>query len=215
LGLGYTYDKMKRTHREAGETEEDIYTAQINNRSLDWLDLRVSYEKRVRDGEYDFTVPFELSIDESGAIDSSTVPQLPFLRKYDEADRDGDRVQLLASASPVDQLTVSGSVIYDMNDFEDSSFGLLDDKRQIYSVDADYEFSKRLSVNAYFSHEKYEDSQKARQWSPCNPATDLTTTPGCTGSGEGTDPFYGTTTRTLPATGMPNMMTGRIPSAEA
>jgi MtrB/PioB family decaheme-associated outer membrane protein len=178
LTVGYTFDTWDRTHREALDSDENIYSISVNSKPLEWLDLRASYEKSNRDVDYDFTVPFEQSIlNEGGIIDGNSVPQLPLLRKYDEADRDRDNAQLIATVYPTEQLTVAGSIIYEKNDYDNSAFGLTKDKRQIYSIDADYDLSKRVSLSAYYSHERYEDNQRARQWRP---------TAGCIIDGDGT-----------------------------
>ncbi len=165
LTAGYTYDSWDRTHREAHDSDENIYSISVNSKPAQWLDLRASYERAERDVDYDYTVPFEHSIDEAGGvIDGSSVPQIPWLRKYDEANRDRDSVQLLATFYPIEALTLGASTIFEKNDYDDSTFGLRDEDRQIYSLDADYEVSDRVSLNAYYSHERYENSQKARQW---------------------------------------------------
>ncbi len=184
LSVGYTFEDMDRTHREVSETEEDKYRISVDSTPLEWLSLRASYERAQRDGDYDFTVPFERVI-ESG----ENPPQLPFMRKYDEANRDRDTVHLLATVYPLEALTVSASTIFEQNDYDDSAFGLLEDEREIYTLDADYEVSERVSLNAYYSFEKYEDSQMARQWRP---------TAGCIIDGDGTsdectDPFTAVT----------------------
>ena len=157
LTLGYTFEKTEREHREVAESDDNIYSVSVNTTPLSWLDLRLSYEKSQREGDYDYTVPFE------GA---TVTAQLPWLRKYDEANRDRDRVQFLATVNPIEPLTLTGSVIYGKDDFKDSPFGLLEDKHNIYSIDADYAVSKRLNLLAFYSHEEYKNRTKARQWTP-------------------------------------------------
>ena len=181
LTFGYTYDKVKRAHREAFKTEDDIYEVSIDTKPLAWVDFRISYERSERDGNYDFTVPFE---------GVSPNAQLPFLVKYDEADRDRDRIRLLTTVYPIEPLTVTVSATYGKDKFEDSSFGLLEDQHQIYSFDADYSVTDRLNFNTFYSYERYKNKSNARQWTPCNPVTDTITTPGCTGAGEGADPYF-------------------------
>lgn len=78
LTLGYTLDNMKRTHREVAESDDNIYSVSLNTMPLSWLDLKVSYEGSKRDGDYDYKVPFE---------GETVTPQLPWLKKYDEANR--------------------------------------------------------------------------------------------------------------------------------
>lgn len=157
LTLGYTYDKAKRTHREASKTEDDIYEVSLDTRPLSWADFKISYERSERDGDYDFTVPFE------GVTPNA---QLPFLIKYDEADRDRDRIRFLMNVYPIDPLNVTASVTYGKDEFEDSSFGLTEDQHQIYSLDADYALLERLNLNAFYTYERYQSKLNARQWIP-------------------------------------------------
>jgi MtrB/PioB family decaheme-associated outer membrane protein len=187
LTLGYTYDKMKRTHREASKTEDDIYNVSIDTKPLSWLDFKISYERSERDGDYDFRVPF--------ADVTGDPPQLPFLIKYDEADRDRDQIQFLANFYPIEDLTVTTSVIYGKDDFEDSAFGLLEDQHQLYSIDADYAVADRLNFNTFYSYERYKNKNNARQWVPtasCIVDGDATT-------GECTDPYNAVTTLDSPS----------------
>lgn len=186
LTLGYTYENMKRSsNREVTDQDDNIYKVSLDTKPLSWLDLRTSYERSQRRGDYDFTAPLEIVYVTPPAT-GPEYSQLPWLRKYDEANRDRDRVQFLVTIYPVDPLTLTGSVIFGKDNYKDSPFGLLDNKHQIYSIDADYAVSERLNLFAFYSFEKYKNNQKARQW---NPSTAV-------GS---SDPYYGTTTYDSPS----------------
>lgn len=189
LTLGYTFEKMRRTHREASKTEDDIYKASLDTKPLPWLDLRVSYERSEREGVYDYTVPFAAEFTTISPGGLLVTPQLPWLVKYDQANRDRDRVQLMATVTPIDPLSISGSITLGKDDFKDSAFGLLSDRHNIYAIDVDYTVNKRLNLFAFYSHERYKNNQKARQWVPttgCQQDGDATT-------GECTDPYTAVT----------------------
>lgn len=158
LTLGYTFENTKREHREVASQDEHTYRATFDTKPLEWLDFRGAYEHAERDGDYDFRVPFETL--------TGNPPQLPFLRKYDEANRVRDKVKFAATFYPADVLTVTGSITYWTDDYRDSTFGLLDDEHQIYTIDADYTFKDRAFLYAFYSFERVENTQKARQWSP-------------------------------------------------
>lgn len=160
LGLGYTFENTKRKHREVADQDDNIYKLSLDTSPLPWLDLSASYERSKREGVYDYRVPFE------GATITS---QLPWLRKYDMANRDRDRVEFLAILYPVEPITITGSAIFGKDDFKDSPFGLLDDRHNIYSLDVDYAVSERLNLYAYYSFEEYKHRMKARQWAPFPP----------------------------------------------
>ncbi len=195
LTLGYTNDRTERTHREVKEQKDNIYKASLDTMPFEWLDLRTSYEKSRRDGDYDYMVPFEeefSTISTSGLI---YTPQLPWLKKYDEADRDRERVQLIATVYPTDSISLTGTYIQGKDDFRDSPFGLTEDNHRIYSIDGDYTVNERLNFYAFYSHEKYDSGQRSRQWrntTSCIQDGDTTT-------GECTDPYYAVTTYDSPS----------------
>jgi hypothetical protein len=93
-------------------------------------------------------------------------PMLPFLRKFDEAARTRDEIQMIATAQVTDALAFSGMALYGRDDFPKSPFGLLEDDHRAYSMDANYVLNEQLSLYASYSIEQYFSWQKARQWSP-------------------------------------------------
>ena len=158
LNLGYTFDQTRRTNREVDRQQDNIFLGSIDTKPLEWMAVRASYEWTARDiSDYNYTV-----FEETGSPSS----QLPLLRKYDQADFIRNRIQLLVSLYPLEALTVSGSYTYGQDDFDDSPYGLQDDRHHIYSLDADYAVTDRLSCNAFYSYEKYRNQQQARQWFP-------------------------------------------------
>ncbi len=181
LGFGYTLDTMQRTHREVSKSNEKIYNISLLTKPADWLDIKTSYENSNRTGDYDYTVPFEGTV---------VTAQLPFLRKYDEANRKRNRLQFMTTLYPSESFALTGMVIVGKDDFMDSPFGLLEDKHSIYSLDADVAVTEKVDFYAFYTRENYKSLQKSRQWNPCNPATDTATTVGCTGANEGSDPYY-------------------------
>ncbi len=159
LTVGYAQENIERILREVADSDEDIFKVSYDSSPVSWMDLRLSYEMSERDGNYDYTVPFHLLIEHG-----EDPPQLPWLRKYDEANRNRDRAQLLLMFYPADDLVLSGSFIHGKDDFKDSLFGLLEDEHRVYSFDIDYMLKDTISLYAFFSLEQYENKEKARQW---------------------------------------------------
>ncbi len=162
LTLGYRFIRTDRVFREVAEQDDNIFKVALDTTPLSWLTLRAAYERSRRRGEYDFMIPFIAS--HLGEEEVRNPPQLPFLRKYDQANRDRDSVLWMVSVAPTDKLTLSGSVVYGKDNFRDSPFGLLNDRRTVYSVDADYALTEQVSLFAFYSFEGYKNSQKVRQW---------------------------------------------------
>lgn len=156
LGLSYRYQNMDRSLREVEESDEHLFKAAIDTTPCKWFDMRGSYEHSFREVDnYDYTVPFGYE---------TVTSQLPFLRKYDQADRVRDRFQVLASVYPMEELSFTTSVIYGMDDYDESDFGLLENEHVIYALDVDYAASRDLNLFAFWSREEYENEQLARQW---------------------------------------------------
>lgn len=185
LTIGYANEEMKRSeNREVSKSDDDIYKISLDTKPASWLDLRASYEKSKRDGDYDYTAPFDCSTYTTEG--DCVTAQLLWLQKYDEADRDRDRVQLLATIYPIESLALTGSVIFGKDDFKDSAFGLLEDTHNIYSIDIDYSVSERLNLFAFYSYELYNNEEKAREWR----ATTTCSQDGDSNNDECTDPYY-------------------------
>ena len=158
--VGYTLERTNRDFREVASMTDHRMKASLNTRAS-WLDLKASYERSVRNtSEYIFN---QYNVVQGNPLES---PVLPFLRKFDEANRHRDEVQLIATSQVTDALILSGMALYGHDDFSKSPFGLLDDNHRVYSMDASYSPVERLSVYSSYSFEQYSSRQKARQWSP-------------------------------------------------
>lgn len=154
--VGYEYRYTERTNRETESQKDHLFRGSLDSRPVSWLELNTSYERTQRNvDDYDYQAPLS-------SIGASTALLLPQLVKYDQADMVRDRVRFRATVFPIDALALGGSVTYGRDDFEDSAYGLLDDKHYIIGFDADYTFSERLGMYAFYSYEHYENRQKDR-----------------------------------------------------
>jgi MtrB/PioB family decaheme-associated outer membrane protein len=164
LTLGYTFEQTKRTNREVDKQDDQIFAGSLDSSFFSWLDLRASYERTDRDIDgYDFDVYLESGED---------VQQLPGLRKYDEADMTRDRFQFQATAYPLETLVLSGSFTYGEDDFDNSPYGLLEDKHYIFTFETDYTVSDRLNLHGFYSYEYYKNRQKDFGEVPSSPVVD-------------------------------------------
>ena len=164
LSMGYTYEQTKRTNREVDRQDDQIFGGSVDTNLISWLDLRASYQRTDRDiDDYDFDVYLESGQD---------LEQLPGLRKYDEANMTRDRFQFQATAYPLETLVLSGSFTYGEDDFNDSPYGLLEDKHYIFTFEADYNVSDRLNLHGFYSYEYYKNRQKDFGEVPSAPLVD-------------------------------------------
>lgn len=149
LAFNYTWNNMERTNREVSKQDDQGFKLAIDSTYLAWLYFRTSYERVKRDTEnYVFDIYLASGED---------LHQNPLLRKYDEADMTRDRLQLNADITPWDKFGISLSYIYGRDDFDNSTYGLLEDKHHIFTVDADYALSEKTGLHAFYSNENYKN----------------------------------------------------------
>jgi len=100
LRLGYGYDNFARTGRAHNDMRDNAFRVTLDTTGNQYLTLRFGYEMVARKGS-GFS---EAAIEEGGAQ--------PDLRFYDEADRDRNRFNVLATFMANDKMDVTGSVGY-------------------------------------------------------------------------------------------------------
>ena len=158
VGLEYSWEGTHRDNREVENQADNMLGASVDQKPADWINVRTSYEKSFRDvGSYNFAEPFG---------EEPMPPQIPWLRKYDEADRETDRVNFLANMNPIENLAFTGNFIYGQSDYDESLFGLLDDRFYMLSGDVDWTAADWAQFTAFYSYEQHDARQKDRQWNP-------------------------------------------------
>ena len=176
---GFKHIKMERTFRETEETSENGFTAAATLHTSDWLVLRGSYEKSKRDfagleiGKSEdasfqaVTAPANLLAVPSNTLQTSGQPLCPSGTicnlRYDQANKDTERIGTTASLSPNDKVTFSVGYSRTKDDYPDSQFGLLTAKLDSISVDVDLSPNEKASLYAFYSYEKVANFQVGRQ----------------------------------------------------
>jgi hypothetical protein len=164
LTLGYTFEQTERTNREVDKQDDQIFAGSLDSSPFSWLDIRASYQRTERDiGDYDFDLYLESGQD---------LEQLPGLRKYDQADMTRDRFRFQATVYPWEPVALSTSFTYGEDNFDDSPYGLLEDKHYILTLEADYNVSDRLNLHGFYSYEYYKNRQKDFGEVPSSPVVD-------------------------------------------
>ncbi|MEK6777300.1 MAG: MtrB/PioB family decaheme-associated outer membrane protein [bacterium] len=150
LTVGYEKETNSFSNGSADSEDEDIYKISLDSRVLDWATGRLSLEYFKKDSDYpDYT---------SG--------ELPWMRKFYAASKDGLKASAAATLMPNDKLNLNLELSYGKDDYKDSEFGLQDDRNYTGTVDADYEVNKRLTLNAFYTYENQKSMQRSRQWTP-------------------------------------------------
>ena len=157
---GYGFEQWDRWYlRETDVNWSHTALCALDSGAVEWMDVKGSYEHTWRDGDYDFRAPFQ------GGDEETTPPQLPFLRKYDEGDKERDKGTVQLTFYPCDMITPT--VGYSaMHDDYDTNFGLTDELRQQVNVGFDADPWERLHFDVYGSLEWADMEQGARNWNP-------------------------------------------------
>jgi len=150
LKFGFSSSSIERElgEEDEGKTEETLYHASIDSNPTDWLLLRLSYLNSSR----------EWSLDDVKKI----YPTFNF-KRYHEASRDREGLNLLVSISPLSNLDLSASYMQGKDDYKKSDYGLRNQDFSNYSFDLSYSLKNGSSFYAFYSNEVYKGNQRSRQ----------------------------------------------------
>lgn len=152
--LGYGRYSDERTHRIFEETVDNVFRVKVDTLSTGVISVRALYEHAQKRGE-GFDVNALLHANEQ-----------PGMRHFDLADRDRDRVTVIASFMPASNwaLNVSGAVGRD--DYKASEFGLRDNNHDVFSIGFDGTPTEKIGLGLSYSYEDYRALSRSRQANP-------------------------------------------------
>jgi MtrB/PioB family decaheme-associated outer membrane protein len=169
LKLSYDWERWDRdeVHREAPVTNEHTPKLSLDYTPLDWLLLRASYAhswRRISD--YNPFAHLAHTVGSEEAEVEAPQAQSTLLRKYDEADRDRDRVDFLAQLSLLDTLTLTPTVGFKKDNYKNSFLGLQDDDSWSAGIDLSWSPMERVSFFGSYMHEEFFARQRSRYREP-------------------------------------------------
>jgi MtrB/PioB family decaheme-associated outer membrane protein len=162
--LGSGWERWDRVdHREAPQTNEVYLKAGLDYKPLDWLAARLTYRPSFRRiSEYNTFAHHEhVVLEEEGAA-AVLQGQSTLLRKFDEADRDRQRVDLLLQMFPLDTVTASVSGGWSKDDYINSPLGLQQAVNWSAGFDLGWSPSQNLTMSAGYVHEYIFQKQLSR-----------------------------------------------------
>lgn len=133
--------------REVEETDEYTPKVMLDVTPLDWVLFRVSYAYSKREGS-DYEQPNESMI--------------PTARKYTMADRDRDRVDVLADLTLMENLFFTATANYTNDDY-DADFGVREEHAWAAGFDVTWKPLEWLSIFGGYMHEHYVTEQLSGQ----------------------------------------------------
>jgi hypothetical protein len=148
--VGYEWEHWNRLDREVASSNENILKGVVDVRPVSWLLGRFSYAHGVRTIHAGGYVPL-----------GGNATALPQFRKFDEADRTQDRLDVLLQLTPIDTLTLSGSFYgWDSNYFN-SAYGLQDAQAFGWSVDVAWAPLPWSNIFAGYAYDQYKSNEKS------------------------------------------------------
>ncbi|HET7342045.1 MAG TPA: MtrB/PioB family outer membrane beta-barrel protein, partial [Methylomirabilota bacterium] len=171
LTVGTGWEHWDRnSHREVPETDEFFGKLAVDVTPADWLLVRTSYRPSFRRiNEYNTRAHAAHVVEEDPA--AALQGQSILLRKFDEAERDRQRVDMEWQITPWDTLTITPSASYRYDDYIASVLGLQQEVSWSLGIDVGWTPNRRLSVSGGYVHEVNEQKMRSRS----RPVTGATT----------------------------------------
>ncbi|PWB46013.1 MAG: hypothetical protein C3F12_08070 [Candidatus Methylomirabilota bacterium] len=167
IKLGYEWERWDRDPklREVPTSNEHFLKSSIDYSPLDWLLLRGAYRRSWRNISHYNTQAHEAHVvqDIEGEDFALNLQgQSLLLRKFDEADRTRDRVEILASITPVETLNFTTTYSLIRDDFNKAPLGLQDSKGWSLGADLTYSPFRWLSFFVNYMREEFKYDQLSR-----------------------------------------------------
>lgn len=144
LSAGLDHDITKRTYQEARRTEENTFWGKVKLRTKDRSDISFKYNRTDHNAREYTAVP---------EIDG---PENPLMRKYNMADRIGDRYELKGSMMLTEKTQISAGINYGHDEYLFSALGLTDSSTLALNADLSYVINDNTSLYAFLNHEQIE-----------------------------------------------------------
>lgn len=158
---GYDYLTVDRSHMrfDAEETDDHTLFAEWKNSSLDMATAKIRYEHLNRSSDFNGAAK---------AIDTGDVIY-NYVRPFDTADKEQDKVRLMVDFSPADMLDVGFELNASVADYSDTVIGRTDEKTGELILDAGIRLPFDVKLYGYASIEKSEKDSNHVYWPGFNP----------------------------------------------
>lgn len=156
-GVGFGHQSEERTYRIFHKTTDNTFRLLLDSVGNSRVTLRSKYEHSERRGEGDAAVIAAelIAIGEQGGM-----------RHFDIASRDRDRVTITGAVVPFNSMSLSGSLAVGKDDYNESLFGLRDNRHRVYSTGVEYAPDEYRSAGVSYSFERYNSLSRSRQANP-------------------------------------------------
>ncbi len=170
---GVGWERWDRNeHREVPVSDEFSAKGVLDYTPSDWLMVRASYLPSFRRIEsYNSHAHAEHNVVEDPGSPGAIQGQSALLRKFDEAERNRQKVELQLQITPLETLSITPTVAYRWDDYIRSRLGLQDETAWSVGIDLNWSPVERLSFFSGYMHESITQKQRSRS----RPVTGATT----------------------------------------
>jgi MtrB/PioB family decaheme-associated outer membrane protein len=153
LNTGYTHVVTNRPLDTLADTKDDIYSAELRWRGLDFMTVRTGYERLVRNSDFhtptdrSADAPLNPNINADGAVN------------FDLADKTRDSIKLSVDLYPTDFLSVGVGYKHKENNYKQLQYGLKSDRQDEFYTNADVAVCKYVQLFGYFDYEQSRRSE--------------------------------------------------------
>lgn len=164
LTLGTGWERWDRNeHWEVRTSDEFFAKAAVDATPWDWLLARLTYRPSFRRiDHYNTTAHLAHTVLDEPTATAVAQGQSFLLRKFDEADRDRQSVDLLLQFMPVETLTTSVNGGWRRDDYVSTPLGLQDATTWSAGFDTNWRPSERIALFAGYVHELIFQKQRSR-----------------------------------------------------
>jgi MtrB/PioB family decaheme-associated outer membrane protein len=157
-GVGYSFQSEDRSHRFFEETSENMLRLTFDSVANALFSVRTKYEYSARRG----------TVAEEAERAQFSIGEQPGMRHYDVAQRNRNRLTVVASVMPPTAISLSfnGSIAVGKDDYIESQFGLRDNTHRVYSLGFDAMPTETATISASYSYERYNALLRSRQANP-------------------------------------------------
>lgn len=173
LTLGGGWERWDRNeHREVPTSDEIYAKAAVDATPWEWLQARLTYRPSFRriDRYNTFAHLAHTVVEELTPTDFAQ-SQSTLLRKFDEGERDRQRVDVLLQLTPTEALTLALTGGWINDDYLGATFGLQDATTWSTGLDVTWAPAERISVFGGYTRESIFQKQRSRS----RPVTGTTT----------------------------------------
>lgn len=167
------WNDYSRDYAEVEDSNEWAWLAGARLASWESLSASIDYRHSDRDvDEYIGNLPFQESY-LPGVLPEDAFQNHPWQRKYNQTDRNRDEWRLRVDWFPTQAFNIGVTGSNWKDDYGEGHFGLNDAKAHSWSLDFGYRPMEKVSLGAFFTHEKWDASQSNRQIYSFDPDTVL------------------------------------------